>query len=330
MKRREFIAGLGGAAAFSVSWPLAAYAQQSAKKATIGFMGANTASAQSKSTAALVNRLRELGWVEGVNLAIEYRWAEGRSDRSVELINELVRLNVDVIVTHSTANVMAAKQTTSSIPIVFAAAADPVGNHLVSSLGRPGANVTGLSLQSPELAGKRLELLREVVPSLGLLGMMTPSVGNENSSIETAEVQAASRTLGLRTETADIHSVEDIPPVVASFGSRVGALYLQTNPFLNTHRVEIAIAALAARLPTIAGFREYAEAGGLMSYGPSFTDLFRRAGDYIDKILRGAKAAEIPVEQPTKFDLIINVRTAKALGLTVPPRLLFTADEVIE
>ena len=326
MQRRQFLSLVGGAAA----WPLAARAQQPGRLATVGFMGANTAAAQSKSTAAFINRMHELGWIEGRNLAIEYRWAEGRSDQSLELINQLIRLKVDVILTHSTGNVMAAKQATATIPVVFAAVADPVGNHLVESLGRPGANVTGLSLQSSELAGKRLELLREVVANIGSLGMMMPNSGNETSTLETREVQTAARTLGLGMATVEVRRAEDIAPAFESLRGRIGALYVQTNPLFNTQRAQIAALAQTARLPTIAGFREYADAGGLMSYGPNFTDLFRRAGEYVDKILRGAKPSDIPVEQPTKFELVINLKAAKALGLEIPSKLLFTADAVIE
>ena len=326
--RRKFISMIGG---MGVAWPLPLQAQQSAGKVpVIGFMGANTASAQTKSTEAFVNRLHELGWFEGRNLAIEYRWAEGRSDRSVELIDELLQLKVDVIVTHSTGNVLAAKQATATVPIVFAAAADPVGNHLVASLSRPGGNVTGLSLQSDELASKRVDLLRQIVPNVGSLGVMVPDVGNENAVLETNEVQAAARALGLGLAIADVRRAEDIAPAIESLRGRAGALYIQTNPFLNTHKVEIAALAQAARLPTIAGFREFSNAGGLMSYGPDFTDLFRRAGEIVDQILRGAKPADIPVEQPTKFDFVINLKTAKLLGLTVPQSLLVSADEVIE
>ena len=317
---------LGGAAA---AWPLAARAQQPGKLPTIGFLGASTPSAESQWIAAFVQRLRELGWIEGRTVAIEYRWAEGRSERFAEIAAEFVRLKVDVIVTSGTPAVLAAKQATSVIPIVFATAGDPVGTGLVASLARPGGNVTGLSIQSTDLAGKRLELLREVVPGLRRLAIMA-NVGNPVAVLEMGEVQAAARTLGLEVATFEIRRAEDIAPAFEALKGRADALYVCTDPLVNTNRIRINTLALGARLPTMHGFREYVEAGGLMSYGPNFPDLFRRAADYVDKILRGAKPGDIPVEQPTKFDLVINLTTAKALGLTVPPTLLARADEVIE
>jgi putative ABC transport system substrate-binding protein len=325
VKRRAFITLLGGTAA----WPFAAHAQQTAKLPTIGFLGSTAPSAQSQWTAAFVQRLRELGWIEGRTIAIEYRWAEGRFDRSPEIIAEFVRLKVDIIVTHATANVVAAKQATSVIPIVFAAAGDPVGSGQVASLARPGGNVTGLSLQRTEIAGKRLELLREAVPSLRRLAIMA-NTGNPANVLEMDEVQAAASTLGLDVATFEIRRTEDIASAFESLKGSADALYVASDPLTNTNRVRINTLALGARLSTIYGTREQVEAGGLMSYGPNFPDLFRRAGDYVDKILRGAKPADIPVEQPTKFDLVINLTTAKALGLEIPPMLLARADEVIE
>ena len=292
-------------------------------------MGAATPSAESQWVAAFVQRLRELGWIEGRTVAIEYRWAEGRSERFAEIAAEFVRLKVDVIVTSGTAAVVAAKQATSVIPIVFAAAGDPVGTGLVASLARPGGNVTGLSIQQTDLAGKRLELLREVVPGLRRLAIMA-NVGNPAAVLEMGEVQAAARTLGLEVATLEIRRAEDIAPAFEALKGRADALYVCADPLVNTNRIRINTLALGARLPTMHGIREYVEAGGLMSYGPNFPDLFRRAADYVDKILRGAKPADIPVEQPTKFDLVINLTTAKALGLDVPPTLLARADEVIE
>jgi putative ABC transport system substrate-binding protein len=277
---------------------------------------------------ALVQRLRELGWIEGRNIAIEYRWAEGRGERFAEIAAEFVRLKVDVIVTVGGA-VLAAKQATSLIPIVFAVAADPVGGGLVASLVRPGGNVTGLSSQFTDLAGKRLELLREMVPSLRRLAIMA-NAGYPASVLEMAEVQATTRTLGLDVVTLEIRRAEDIAPAFEALKGRAEALYVCAESLVTTNRVRINTLALAARLPTMHSIREYVEAGGLMSYGPNFPDLWRRAGDLVDKILRGAKPADIPVEQPTKFDLIINLTTAKALGLDVPPTLLARADEVIE
>jgi putative ABC transport system substrate-binding protein len=276
-----------------------------------------------------VQRLHELGWNEGRTIAIEYRWAEGREERFAELAAELVRLKVDVIVTSGTPAVMASKQATSVIPIVFATAGDPVGNNLVASLARPGGNVTGLSNLISDTGGKRLEFLREVVPDLRRLAIMA-NVGNPASVLEMGEAQATARTLGLEVITSEIRRAEDIAPAFEALKDRADALYVCADALVNTNRTRINILAVGARLPTMQGVREYVEAGGLMSYGPTLPDQFRRAADYVDKILRGAKPADIPVEQPTKFDLVINLTTAKALGLEVPPTLLARADEVIE
>jgi len=323
MKRRAFITLLGGAAA----WPLAARAQQ--KLPTIGFLGANSPAVQRQWTTAFVQRLHELGWTEGHNLAIEYRWAEGRFDRSPAIIAEFVRLKVDVIVTHATANVVAAKQATSAIPIIFTSVADPVGNNLVASLARPDGNVTGLSAQIADVAGKRLELLREIIPGLRRLALMA-NVGVANAIMEMGEVQAAARTIGLDVATFEIRQTRDIEPAIEAFKNRAEALYVQGDPLFTSNRLRINTLALGARLPTMHGTREQVDAGGLISYGTNLTDLFRRAGDYVDKILRGAKPADLPVEQPTKFDLVINLITAKALGLEIPATVLARADEVIE
>jgi putative tryptophan/tyrosine transport system substrate-binding protein len=276
-----------------------------------------------------VQRLHELGWTEGHNLAIEYRWAEGRFDRSPAIIAEFVRLKVDVIITHATANLVAAKQATSAIPIIFTSVADPVGNNLVASLARPDGNVTGLSAQIADVAGKRLELLREIIPGLRRLALMA-NVGVANAVLEMGEVQAAARTIGLDVATFEIRQTRDIEPAIEAFKNRAEALYVQADPLFTSNRLRINTLALGARLPTMHGTREQVDAGGLISYGTNLTDLFRRAGDYVDKILRGAKPADLPVEQPTKFDLVINLITAKALGLDVPPTLLARADEVIE
>ncbi len=279
-------------------------------------------------TAAFVQRLRELGWIEGRTVAIEYRWAEGRSERYAEIAAELVRLKVAVIVTAGGA-VVAVKQATSVIPIVFAVVNDPVGSGLVASLARPGGNVTGLSLQSSDLAGKRLELLREVVPGLRRLAIMA-NAGYPAAALEMGVVQATARTLGFDVVTFEIRRSEDIAPAFQAFTGRAEALYVVSDPLIGTHRISNNTLALGARLPTIHGNREHVETGGLMSYGPNFPDLYRRAADYVDKILRGSKPADLPVEQPTKFDLVINLKTAKALGLVIPPTLLARADEVIE
>jgi ABC-type uncharacterized transport system substrate-binding protein len=325
VKRREFILALGGAAA---GWPLAARAQP-AKLLTIGLLGPTTATAQPQWAAGFLPRLRELGWSEGRNLAIEYRWAEGNIDRFAEIAADLVKLKVDVIVTSGTQAVVAAKQATTVIPIVFMGAGDPVGNTLVASLARPGGNVTGMSVQQPDSAGKRIELLRELVSRLRTLAIIA-NVGAPASVQETHEVRATADKLGLDIDTLEIRRAEDIAPAFEARKGRADALYVVTDPVLTANRIRINTLALSARLPTMFTFRDNVEAGGLMSYGPSLLDLSRRTADFVDKILRGAKPADIPVEQPSKFELVINLTTAKALGLTVPPTLLARADEVIE
>ena len=327
MKRREFITLLGGAA---VAWPLAARAQQPAKLPTIGFLGPNTRSFDSQQRLpAFVERLRELGWIEGRTIAIEYRWADGRSERFAEIAAEFVRLKVNLIFTYSTPSVVAAKQATSSIPIVFPTAGDPVGNKLVVSLARPGGNVTGLSTQQTDTASKRIELFREVVPGLHRLAILA-NVGSSNAVLDMDEVRVVADTLGLGVVTSEIRRAEDIVPAFEALRGRADALYVCADPLVTTKRVHINTLALGMRLPTMYAFRAFVDAGGLISYGPNFPDLFRRAAEIVDKILRGTRPADIPVEQPTKFDLVINLITAKALGLTVPPTLLARADEVIE
>jgi ABC-type uncharacterized transport system substrate-binding protein len=292
-------------------------------------LGATTPAAQSQLTAAFVQRLRELGWIEGRTVAIEYRWAEGRSERFAQFAAEFVRLKVDVILTHNTPPALAAKQATSIIPIVFATAADPVGTGVVASLAQPGGNITGLSSQTTDLAGKRIELLREVVPGLRRLAILA-NPDNSYVASEVREVQAAARTLGLEVDLFEIRQAQDIARVFEGIKGRAEALNILPDPLLFTHRLRINTLALGARLPTMHTLREYVEASGLISYGPNWPDQWRRAADYIDKILRGAKPADIPVEQPTKFDLVINLTTAKALGLTIPEPFLLRADELIE
>jgi putative tryptophan/tyrosine transport system substrate-binding protein len=324
--RRKFLAALSGAA---TAWPLVGRAQQPAKLPTIGFLGAGTSSSHGQWAAAFVQRLHDLGWIEGRTIAIEYRWAEGRTERFDEIAAEFVRRKVDVIVTSATAAIIAIKQATSVIPIVFAAAGDPVGTGLVASLARPGGNVTGLSIQQTDLAAKRLELLREVVRDLRRLAILA-NVGGPAVVLDMREVQAAARTLGLEVITSEIRRGEDIVPAFEALNGRAEALYVCIDPLVNAHRIRINTLAMAARLPTVHGSREWVETGGLMSYGPNLPDQFRRAADYVDKILRGAKPADLPVEQPRKFDLTINLTTAKALGLVIPESFLLRADEVIE
>jgi putative ABC transport system substrate-binding protein len=325
MRRREFITLLGGTAA---TWPLAARAQQPGKLPTIGVLGTATSSTWGPWVAAFVHRLRELGWVEGGTVAIEYRWAEGHSERFSQIADEFVRLKVDVIFTSGGA-VLAAKRATSVIPIVFVLGIDPVGAGFVASLARPGGNVTGMSSQSTDIAGKRLELLREVVPGLRRLAIMADG-GNPGAVLEMSQVHAAAHTLDVDAVTLDVRQADDIALAFETPKDRADALYIVTDPLIIANRIRIYTLALNARLPTMQGVREDMEAGGLMSYGPNVPDEFRRAGDLVDKVLHGTKPADIPVEQPTKIDLVINLKTAKALGLTIPQTILATADEVIE
>jgi putative tryptophan/tyrosine transport system substrate-binding protein len=325
IRRREFITLLGGAAA----WPVAVRAQQLAKLPTIGFLGQSTPLVESPRLAAFLKRLRELGWIEGRTIAIEYGWGEGNSERFAEIAAHFVRLQVDVIVTSGTANVVAAKQATSVIPIVFAVAGDPIANNLVASLARPGGNVTGLSTLATDLAGKRLELLREAVPVFRRLTTIG-NVGNPLAVLEMREVQAAAARFGLEAAMLEIRRAEDIAPGFEALRGSADALYVVADPLVNSNRARIHTLAMKARLPAIYNAKEHVEAGGLMSYGPNFPELYRRAADFVDRILRGAKPSDIPVEQPTKFDLAINLITAKALGIDIRPTLLARADEVIE
>jgi ABC-type uncharacterized transport system substrate-binding protein len=324
MKRRDVIALIGSAA---VGLPLAARGQPAGKLPTIGFLGTD-ASVWSPWTAAFTQRLRDLGWIEGRTVAIEYRWAQGRPERVAEIADEFVSLKVDVIVTLGDA-VPALKQATAVIPIVFAFANDPVGGGLVAGLARPGGNVTGLSGQGTDLVGKRLELLREVVPRLRRLAIMT-DVGYPNAVLETGEVQAAARTLGLEVAPLEIRRAEDIAPAFEALNSQADALYIVVDALVSANRTRIIALALAARLPTIFNIRGFVQAGGLMSYGPNFSDQFRRAAEFVDKILHGTKPGDIPVEQPTKFELVINAKTAKTLGVTFSPQMIALANDVIE
>jgi putative tryptophan/tyrosine transport system substrate-binding protein len=292
-------------------------------------LGTNTASSQRRWTDAFTQRLRELGWIEGRTVAIEYRWAEGREDRYAEIAAEFVRLRVDVILTQGTPSVLAAKRATSNIPIVFASAGDPVGNGLVASLARPGGNVTGLSAQMTDTVSKRLAFLRDVVPSLRTLAIIA-NLGNPFAMLEVSDVEIVARRLGLDFATFDIRQAESIASAFDALRGRAEALYIATDPFLITNRSHIIASAQDARMPTIFGFREFAAEGGLMSYGSNIPDQFRRAADFVDKILHGTRPADIPVEQPTRFDLVINSKAAEALGLTIPETLLATADEVIQ
>jgi putative ABC transport system substrate-binding protein len=324
MRRREFITLIGAAV-----WPLSARAQQTGRVPTIGFLGAATAAVWAPWTAGFETRLHELGWTKGRTVVIEYRWAEGRSIRFAEIATEFVRFNVDAIVTAGTEPTIAVKQVTSEVPIVFALAVDPVAAGLVASLARPGGNVTGLSIQSADLVGKRLDLLREILPNLRRLAILA-NVSNPGSALEMSEAEAAARTLGLDVTKLEIRRAEDIEPEFEAINGRADALYVGPDALVNANRVLIHTLSLNAQLPTVYGFRGYVEVGGLISYGANFTDLFRRAAEFVDKILRGTKPADIPVEQPTKFELVINLKTAKTLGVSIPITLLSRADEVIE
>ena len=324
MRRRELITLVGGA----VAWPVAARAQP-AKLPTIGYLGGGGPVSQRAWAEAFTQRLRELGWLEGRTIAIEYRWGEGRAERYSEIAAEFVQLKVDVILAGGTEAAIAAKQATSVIPIVFPTAGDPVGSRLVASLARPGGNVTGLSNLGSNLAAKRLEIMREVVPGLGRLAVMA-NADYSGGVTEREEIDAAARTIGLEVISLPIRRPEDIAPAFEALKRRADALYIVGDPLVNIQRVRINTFALATRLPTMYVQREYVEAAGLMSYGSNYLELNRRAADYVDRILRGTKPGDLPIEQPTKFDLVINLITAKALGLEIPPTLLARADEVIE
>jgi putative ABC transport system substrate-binding protein len=325
VRRREFITLIGGSA---VAWPISASAQQR-NMPTIGFLGPATPSVASNLVEAFVKRLGQLGWVEGRSVTIEYRWAEGRSERYAEIAAEFVALKVDLIVTWASAPVIAAKQATVAIPIVFAAQMDPVSVGVVASLSRPGGNVTGLSLQQTDTTGKRLELLREAITNLRRLAIMG-NVGTPGVMLEMGEIERTARWLGIEVARLEIRRIEDIAPAIESIRGHTDALYVATDPLILGNRVQTNVLSENARLPTVYGSREYVEAGGFVSYGPSYPDLFRRPAEFADKILRGAKPADIPVEQPTKFEFVINLKTARALGLDVPPTLLALADDVIE
>lgn len=325
MKRREFVAGLGAAAL----WPRVVRAQQPAKVRTIGILGTTTPELASPWVTAFEKRLQELGWVAGRNVVLDYRWAEARPERYSEIAAEFARLKVDLIVTWASAPVLAAKHATATIPIVFAAQMDPVGAGVVTSLARPGGNLTGMSIQTTDTAGKRIEMLREIVPKLARLAVMA-NANAAGAMLEMREVVATARNLGLEVIPIEVTQAAEIFSSIEALKDRADALYVAADPLFFSNRIKVNGLAQAERLPTIYGSREYVDAGALISYGPNWTDLFRHAADQVDKVLRGAKPADIPVEQPTKFDLVVNLKTAKALGLQVPAALLARADEAIE
>jgi putative tryptophan/tyrosine transport system substrate-binding protein len=329
--RRDFITLLGGAAA---AWPLSARAQQAGKRYTIGIFSAGVGPENAQNAAwwvwdAFFDALRESGWVEGKNIAFERRYADNRVERLPVLAAELVRLNVDVIVGIGTLAPLAAKQATSTIPIVMAAAGDPVGSGLVASLARPGGNVTGMSLMAPDLGGKRLELLIELLPRLARVAVLW-NAANPYSALVFKETQVAGRTLGVEIQSLEVRSPDDLDRAFeAERRQHPDALVSVEDPFTGSYRKSIADFAIVEHLPSLYGLREDVVAGGL-SYGANIADLWRRSAGYVDKILKGAKPADLPVQQPTTFELVINLKTARALGLTVPPTLLARADEVIE
>ncbi len=323
IRRREFIAGLGGAAAV---WPLAARAQQPGKLPTIGFLGPR---GWTGLTTPFLRRLRELGWVGGRNILVEFRWIDGSPEATRALLTDFVRLKVDVIHTVTNADALEAKRATSVIPIV-AFAEEPLRTGLVTSLARPGGNVTGVTDQVAEAAGKRVGLLREVVPALRRLAIMTGGVTPEDV-LQIGEVRAAAGALGIEVSVLEIRRTEDIALAFDTLKDRAEALYITESPFIIIPNVErITTLALAQRLPTISSLSYWPRGGALMSYGANPSDVFRRSAEMIDKILRGAKPADIPFEQVTRFELVVNLKTAKTLGLTLPPILLVAADEVIE
>jgi putative ABC transport system substrate-binding protein len=327
MKRREFISLVGAAAA----WPLAARAQQVGKTPQIGYLGVSSPSLEPHYVEAFRQKLRELGHVEGKNIAIEYRWAEGQDDRLPNLTSELVRLKPDVIVTTGTPGAVAAMQATKTIPIVMASSADPVGSGLVASLARPGGNVTGFTILGPELEGKRLELLKQAVPGLSQLAVLwNPSNPGIVSYFET--VKNAGRVLQISLgPVVEIRRSDELDSAFTAIASaRPHALVVIADRFLLSHRKQIVEFAAVKRLPTMYRYREYVDAGGLMSYAPSNIELFLGTAIYVDKILKGAKPGDLPIQEPTKFELVINLKTAKALGLDMPLHLQQLANEMIE
>jgi putative ABC transport system substrate-binding protein len=323
MTRREFVELLSGTVA---AWPLVAQAQQGTPR-HIGVLGADP-TVWSSWTVAFVARLRELGWIAGDNIDIEYRWAGGSSKRVSDFAAEFLRRHVDVIVTYGSAAAVL-KQATTTIPIVLAVAFDPVSAGLVATSAPPASNVTGISIQQPELIGKRLELLREVMPHLRRLAIMV-NAGYAAPMLEAEKAKATAQGLGLEAARLEIWRSEDIAPAFEAIKGKADALYVVSDALIAANRTLITTLALSARLPTILSYGDYVEAGGLMSYGPNYGNLFRRAADMVDKILHGTKPGDIPVEQPSKFELVINLSTARAIGLRVPSTVLARADEVIE
>jgi putative ABC transport system substrate-binding protein len=323
MRRREFVTFLGGAAA----WPLAARGQQPDKIFKIGFIATGGVPLYMN---AFHDALQALGWIEGKNVIYEARYAENRLDRLPKMVAELLRLNVDVIVAGGTPAPLAAKRATATVPIVMTAAADPLGSGLVASLARPGGNVTGLSLMSADLVEKRLELLKEVLPGISSVAVLW-NADHPFSALVFKETARAAQALRIEVQSLEVRSPGDIDgALTTAMWQNASALIAVEDPLTTDYRHQIADFAAENRLPAIYGLRMFVDAGGLLSYGADLADLYRRAAGYVDKVLKGAKPSDLPVEQPTKFELVVNLKTAKALGLIIPPTLLATADEVIE
>jgi putative ABC transport system substrate-binding protein len=324
LKRREFIMLIGGAA---VTWPLVAHGQQRSRR-IVGFLGANTPAAAGHLTAAFVTRLRDLGWIEGQNLTIEYRWAAGQTIKFQEFAAELVAAGAEVLVTSGDAPAKAARQVTTSIPIVMASSANILGSGLVNSLAHPGGNVTGLTFSTSDTVGKRLELLKETVSGLNRVAVLFNPDANPEEVAATRNVAPA---LGVVLDIFEFRKTSDLDRI-ATYPERprIGALFVVSDPLVFTNRIAINDFAVGEKLPSVHRLKEYAVDGGLISYGPDFVTFFHRAAEYVDKILRGANARDLPIEQPTSYQLVFNLKTARAIGLTVPPILLSRADEVIE
>ena len=326
--RRAFL--LAAATWPALAWAGAVRAQAPAKVRRIGLLSPYSPSDTALWHQAFRLGLRDLGWVEGKNISIEYRYAEGRSDRLPELAADLVRLKVDVIVASVTSDALAAQKATRAIPIVMAVAGDPVASGLVESLAQPGGNITGLSQMNVELVGKRLELLKEMVPKLSRVAVLW-NPQNAASTLNWKEIQLPARQLGIQLNSLEVRSPDDFDKAFEdATRARAGALVILADPVTGTNQKRIVDFAAKSRLPSISQFSAFADAGGLATYGPDRADLYRRAATYVDKILKGAKPGDLPIQQPTKFELVINLKTAKALGLTVPQSLLQRANEVIE
>ena len=326
MRRREFITILGTAAAL----PLAAHAQQTAKLPRVGWLSPGSQTSDQNFLASFRDGLRELGWMVGQNIAIESRWADGKFERLPDLAAELVRLKVDVIVANVTQASLAAKRATTTIPIVMVGVGDPLGSGLVDSLARPSGNVTGPSSMLAEASAKQLALLKETVPSASPVAVLWNPANPVWQASALKQTEAAARAMGLRLQLLEARGPDELESAFAAMTKeRAGALFVPADIIFVRHAQQMADLAARHRLPAMYGFREHVEAGGLMSYAASFSVMFRRAAAFVDKILKGAKPADLPVEQPTKFELVINIKTAKALGITIPQSVLQLADEVI-